>query len=92
VARPAEGAAARQLAGDLAGHALDPRDLDRIPPAERREDRRQPLRKHRLARVRRAPEEIVVTGGGGDDERFHRMVLARPWVHSDVFALIARNG
>ena len=51
-----------------AGDGLDPRDLDRLLGRERRQDRRQPPRDHRLAGARRALEEQVVPARGGDLE------------------------
>ena len=64
--------AARVQAGDR----VDARDLDRLGAAERRQDRRDPAREHRLARARRAVEEEVVAAGRGDDDRRQQRVVA----------------
>ena len=48
-------AVTRPRAAAHAGDRLDARDLDRLVGAERRQDRRQPARDHRLAGARAAP-------------------------------------
>ncbi len=54
------------------GDAVDPRHLDRLGPAHRRQDRRDPAREHRLAGSRRPLEQQVVAAGGGDLKRQQR--------------------
>ena len=48
---------------------VDPRDLERLLPGERRQDRRQSSREHRLPGARRPLEQEVVGPGRGDLER-----------------------
>ncbi len=62
--RPALAAANRAPAD-----ARDPRHLDRLALAERRQDRRQPPRRQRLAGARRPDDQQAVAAGGGDLER-----------------------
>ena len=64
--RPSPMRAARQLAGEAAA----PCDTSSISAGvERRQDRRQPPRQHRLAGARRPDHQEVVAAGGGDLER-----------------------
>jgi len=56
-------------AGELAGDRMDHRHLEQFARPQRRQDRRQPLRQHRLARSGRAAHQQVVAAGGGDLER-----------------------
>ena len=53
-----------------------PRHLDRLLRAERRQDRRQAAREHRLARAGRALQEQVVAAGRGDLEAGDEAVVA----------------
>jgi len=55
---------------------VDPRRFDRLVERERRQDRRQPAREHRLAGTRRSKQQQVVRPGGGDFERALRVRLA----------------
>ena len=59
-----------------ARHAVDPRHLDRLRAAQRRQDRGEPLGEHRLARARRPAQQAVVGARGRHDQRSHRVVLA----------------
>ena len=51
------------LRQDQPGRRVDPADLDRLAPGERRQDPRQSLGQHRLARPRRPDEQQVVAAG-----------------------------
>ena len=62
-------AVTRPAAPRRPGDRLDARDLDRLVGVERRQDRRQPAREHRLAGARRALQEQVVAARRGDLER-----------------------
>ena len=55
--------------------AVDPRRFDRFDGREVGQDRRHPLREHRLAGAGRAEHEDVVGPGGGDDRRPLRHLL-----------------
>ena len=57
------------------GDALDRGHLDRFVEVERREDRGEAAREHRLAGSRRTDEENVVTARGGDLEGPLRRLL-----------------
>jgi hypothetical protein len=59
-----------------AGERGDPEDLERLLVAERRQQRRQALREHRLAGAGRAAEQEVVGTGGCDLQRPDGVVLA----------------
>ncbi len=77
VMRVAEWAPARQLAvvqepGDRMNHA----DFQRLGRGQRRQQARQALRQHRLARSRRADHQQVVAASGRDLERALRRLLA----------------
>ena len=61
----------RQYAGDR----MEPRDLDRLVEGQRRKDRRQALREHRLARAGRSDHQHVMPSGGGDLKRPFRLLL-----------------
>ena len=62
----------RQAPGDR----VDRGDLDRRRRLQRRQDRRQPLGQHRLARARRAEQGQVVPAGRADLHREPRLRLA----------------
>ena len=64
--------ARRQRAGDR----VDRRALQRLVEGERRKDRPQPPRHHRLARARRPGQQQVVTAGSGDLERARAQQLS----------------
>ena len=72
VVRRAERPRVHEAGGVQPRDAVDPRHLDRLGPAHRRQDRRDPPREHRLAGPRRALEQQVVAAGGGDLERQQR--------------------
>lgn len=77
VMRAAKWAASHQLrAGEHAKHAVNSRDLDRLAAAERRQDRRQALGEHRLARARRAAHEGVVASCGRNHEGLDGTLLS----------------
>ena len=65
--RPAVGRA-RRLASN-AGDRMDHRDFQKLARGERRQDRRQPLRQHRLARAGRAAHQKIMAAGCRDLER-----------------------
>jgi hypothetical protein len=68
--RRAERTAVGKLAaGKLAGNRGDHRDIEQFGRRERRQDRRQALRQHRLAGAGRADHQEIVAAGGGDLER-----------------------
>ncbi len=67
--RGAERARGEQPACVQARDAVDPRDLDCLGAAHRRQDRRQPPREHRFARPRGTLEQHVVAAGGRDLQR-----------------------
>ena len=69
VVRSPERPRLHEPAGVQPGDAVDPRHLDRLGPAHRGQDRRDPPGEHRLARSRRALEQEVVAAGGRDLER-----------------------
>ena len=75
----------RQLHHRPPGEAPDLRYLDRLAPAERREDRRDSLREHRLAGARRTAQQTVVSACSRDNEGPGRVLLpsdvaqVRPW-------------
>ena len=52
----------------VADDALHTRDLDRLAPCHRRQDRRKPPGQHRLATAGRPLEQDVVAAGRGDLE------------------------
>jgi hypothetical protein len=54
--RPAIG---QRAAGKLAGDRMDHRHFEQLARPQRRQDRRQPLRQHRLARSWRAAHQNV---------------------------------
>ena len=58
-----------------AGHRVDRRHLERLVLGERRQDRRQPARQHRLPRPGRTDQQARVTAGRRDLERALRRVL-----------------
>ena len=64
--------AARQFAGDR----LDHRDVEQFARVERRQDRGQTLRQHRLAGAGRPDHQEVVAAGRGDFEGAARHFLA----------------
>ena len=64
--------ARRQFAGEATDHA----HLEHLGRLERRQDRGQPLRQHRLAGAGRPDHQEVVAAGGGDFERALRRLLA----------------
>jgi hypothetical protein len=75
--RRAEGPPVRQGAvRELARDRLDHRDLEQLARRERRQDRGQPLRQHRLAGARRAAHQQVVAPGRGDLQGALRALLA----------------
>ena len=76
VGRPERPAPHEPAAGVHAGDRVDARDLERLGARQRRQDRRQAPRQHRLARARRALEQQVVAAGGGDLERAQRPGVA----------------
>ena len=81
----------RQQAGTRrqeAGHRVDGRAVERLVEGERRQDRRQPARQHRLARARRPAHQQVVPPGRGDFERPTGRELA---VHVGEIGLVARQ-
>ncbi len=59
-----------------AGQALDRRAGQRLVVGHRRQQRRQPLRQHRLAGARRADQQQAVAAGRGDLERALGLHLA----------------
>ena len=52
--------------GDLARHGGDHRDFEQLAGRERRQDRGQPRRQHRLAGAGRADHQQIVPAGGRD--------------------------
>ncbi len=68
--RRAERAGAGQGAlGDQAGHRMHHRGLEQLARRQRRQQARQALGQHRLARARRSDEQKVVPAGRGDLQR-----------------------
>ena len=61
---------------DLAGDRGDHRDFEQLGRRQRRQDRGQPRRQHRLAGAGRADHQEVVAAGGGDFERALGALLA----------------
>ena len=59
-----------------AGHGLDARHVDRLGRRQRRQDRREAPREHRLAGAGRPVHVDVVAAGGGDLQRRDQRVLA----------------
>jgi hypothetical protein len=55
--------------GQQAHGRINPRRLQRLHPRERREDRRNPLGQHRLARAGRADHQQIVRPRAGDCDR-----------------------
>ena len=77
VVRGPERAAVRERpVRELAGDRLDHRHFEQLARRQRRQDRGQPLRQHRLAGARRAAHQQVVAAGGGDLERALGVLLA----------------
>ena len=77
VMRRAERALGHQpAAATLSGHAVDARHLDRLRPRQRRQDRGQAAREHRLAHAGRPREQQVVRAGGGDGQRLDDVGVA----------------
>ncbi len=66
----------RPLGRDETGDRVDARHLQRLGRLERRQDRRQAPRQHRLARSRRPGQKEVVASGRCDLERAPRAVVA----------------
>ncbi|HZL48781.1 MAG TPA: hypothetical protein VFC30_07190 [Solirubrobacteraceae bacterium] len=56
--------------------AVNTQDIDGLVMIQRRQDRRQTLSQHRLARPGRPHQHQVVSAGRGDQERLHRLALA----------------
>ena len=75
VVRRPEGALARQLLDAVAQEALDPGDLDRLLATQRRQDRGEPVREHRLAGPRGAAEQDAVSARRRDHHRPDRVPL-----------------
>ena len=63
------GATVRRPFVELAGDRGDHRHFEQLARRERRQDRGQPARQHRLAGAGRADHQQVVAAGGGDLER-----------------------
>ena len=66
----------RPVRARSAADRVDPRRLERLVERQRRQDGRQPLGEHRLARAGRADHQDVVAAGRGDLERALGVLLA----------------
>jgi hypothetical protein len=85
VMRRAEGPRRDQRAPvHQARHAMHLGGLDRLLEGHRRQDCRQPLGQHRLARTRRPDHQDVVAARGGDLERALGLFLAAHFAEVDV--------
>ena len=79
-------------AGADSRDALDARDLERLGPAQRRQDRREAAGQHRLAHPGRPGEQEVVTARGGDRQRAQNAGMSAHVGEVDVTGLGRRDG
>ncbi len=74
--RPERPLVGQRAAFDHAGDRGDHRDFEQFGRRQRRQDRRQPCRQHRLAGAGRPDHHQVMAAGGGDFERALGALLA----------------
>jgi len=91
VVRSAQRTLACEAARGDSGDAVNPRHIDRLGSAQRRQDRADPLREHRLADPRRSAEQAVVAARCSREERADGVILSAHVAQVDP-AVLSRAG